>query len=1071
MTPEQDRRVHDVWLRMEYVAPAAREAAVRAECADDPVVEEEVLRLFRVAPQSSSKADACRDVFGAVRGAAAPVAAPAGRGPGSGDVLLDRYVVRDCLGAGAFGTVHRALDRATRELVAVKCVPLRTKRIRDWFAREAASLRRARVLGVVDLHAAATDGGRGVLVMALVDGKPFPGGGFREGDAAAVLARGAAVLEAVAHLHASGLIHHDLKPSNVLVSDAGHVTLVDLGIAEDESDVASRLASDAIVGTLPYMAPELLRKGRATARSDLFAIGLMLVHAVGCVSYPSGRGSAEADASDREELRRRLEGLVPPRAAELLLSLVAREPEDRPPDAWAAADALRAALGPRHAIELPRLGGEDALAAVVTAARGGRALDVVGPPGSGRTRLLADAEERLRAEGHVVHRVRAAAAGDAPAVPGDASPERLDDDLCGSLRRRVADGLVVLADDFDALDAPTRAFVESLRPLGAVVRVVRATDGDCVRLCALTERDLEALVRGPERLFHVRSVVARALWTRTRGRPREVVHEVRSWCATGMASWDGALDVAPAQADRLRTLNGPAPAAPPLPVLEPATRDVWSALTLIGEPVTLSALADTMERPRRVGASGHAALEAAGLADAPDETGRILLVRASPHLADAPLAERQRWSDRAAEHLPPRSEARFRHLAAAERHEAACRAALDVAASRFDAGDVPAAIAVLDPALTLARRHVHASFDLYADLLAAMADAALARATRGAVDLALYHAGLAPERGGRAAAWTSVLEAAAAALDSDPRRALAVLDAVGDLPTEAHRRAAHVVAAHAGRLTKSPETFRARVGALAAWARRGGGGRDARALLAASTGWLRYEQGRFEAACCLHARAARLTRRVRARTTSLFDAAMAAVEAGKTDSAASLAERAMRTARECGDSVNEARAELLFRQCAYREGRAGDPDEDLVTTAARLDRGALRGTIRLTEAAAAWRARRLLRAGALACEAAEDLASSRIEAAAALAAALAAACGARADLDLLVPLTMRAGEIGPIGLAAQAAALAANARGLPPLPAAIVARARSWAGNAALPDVPREVLSPRETADRLAAVG
>jgi hypothetical protein len=194
---------------------------------------------------------------------------------------------------------------------------------------------------------------------------------------------------------------------------------------------------------------------------------------------------------------------------------------------------------------------------------------------------------------------------------------------------------------------------------------------------------------------------------------------------------------------------------------------------------------------------------------------------------------------------------------------------------------------------------------------------------------------------------------------------------------------------------------------------------------------------------------------------------MAAIEAGELRDARSLADDALRASRRGVDSVNEARAELLLRQCAYRDRAAPAVDEELLNSASGLDRGGTRGALRLTEAAVAWRARRLSLGGALAWAAADDLRASGFEAGALLAAALGVACGERADPELLALFQSRAERLEPAGLVAQATALAFGTFGAPALSEPLLLRARKWAREAPLPDTPREVLSPAEAASRL----
>lgn len=1045
-----------------------REAFVERACGSSPEVRREVLRLVRVR----------RDLSNGLRGrpksdarSETPVAPPPNADlPKTGERVLARYVLGEIIGAGAFGTVYRAVDDITKTPVAVKVTALRTARAAQWHRLEVASLLRSHLPGVVRLLATGQVGDHAVLVMDLVEGTAFPGDGVSEEDVDAILARGASLLEAVARLHAAGVFHRDLKPANVLVGADGRVTLVDLGIAQDESDTTRR-SEGMLAGTPAYMAPELLRGGAAGRRTEVYAVGVVLVHALtGEVPELVRPRHPRPDPLEAypEEVRDRLEELLSEPVRELVVSMVHEDPGRRPRDAEEALRRLEEQIGPRRAIELPDLGGRDALDAVLGAARAGRAIDVAGPFGSGRSRLLREAEKELGVEGFLVRRLRPAPAADAGSVPfpgEDGAAEIEDRALCGRLRRQLTDGMVLLVDDADTLDTPTRDLVAELRAYGAVIRATAHADGDAVRLEPLTREDLAPLVRGPERIFHLVSEVSELLRHRSRGWPREVAREIRSWCALGLAEWRDGLIVAPAALRRLRSLGAtPAGIADFPPDLPAGTREVWDTLTLVAAPLDADGVAAVLDRPARVVRSELRALVESGFVTL-GEDDALILVRSSPFLADVDPEVRARWSRRAAPLLASRSETRVRHLLLAGEYEAACAESLETARRQLAEGRTAAATTTLDAALATCRQHLPRRPDLYGDLLGVMVEAALGTTTPEAIALARYHANLAPARTERVAAWDVILQAEAAMLNGDAAGALAILDEGRSPPTEAHERSAHIIACYAARATGSQETTKQRILNAAPWARRIGNP-DSRALLAAWTGWLRFEQGRFAAARGLHHRSARLTRRARARVTSLVNAAMAAVEDLNLEVARQAAADALDAARVIRDGVNEARAELLLRQIEYRMEVASEVDSDLVEAARHLGDPGTRGVLRLNEAAIAWRSRRLARAHGLAVSSATDLRSAGFRVAAGLALALAANGGRPLPSEALNEIAEIARIGHPIGIVAQALALVERPgrdRGIAPAVAASLA----WAREASGANIRREVLTPREVLGRL----
>ena len=204
------------------------------------------------------------------------------------DQIAERYKILEKLGEGGMGVVYRARDARLDREVALKVLspasandPEARERLLHE-ARTASRLNHPHICGVYDAGAM---GEQIYVAMELVEGrslKELSNGGPLE--VASVIRYGIQVAAGLAHAHEHGVIHHDLKSANVIVSSDGRAKIVDFGFAVRRADevaenTQSQLSLDrsgAIAGTLPYMAPELLRGQAADERSDIWALGVIL---------------------------------------------------------------------------------------------------------------------------------------------------------------------------------------------------------------------------------------------------------------------------------------------------------------------------------------------------------------------------------------------------------------------------------------------------------------------------------------------------------------------------------------------------------------------------------------------------------------------------------------------------------------------------------------------------------------------------------------------------------------------------------------------------------------------------
>jgi len=195
-----------------------------------------------------------------------------------GGVRIERLLTR-----GAMGALYLAFDEADGAPLAVKAVALgqpgdpALAGAQGRFQRETLSAIRLRHPGIVTTYGAILQGGMGYIAMALLTGTDLgrytrPARLLPEALALDIVAR---VADALAYAHRAGVVHRDVKPANVMYDPAiDSVKLTDFGLARAVDAEATR--SGVLLGSPAYMAPELLAGARADARSDLYALGVML---------------------------------------------------------------------------------------------------------------------------------------------------------------------------------------------------------------------------------------------------------------------------------------------------------------------------------------------------------------------------------------------------------------------------------------------------------------------------------------------------------------------------------------------------------------------------------------------------------------------------------------------------------------------------------------------------------------------------------------------------------------------------------------------------------------------------
>ena len=215
-------------------------------------------------------------------------------------LLAGRYRLEGLLGRGGMGEVYRAVDTADGQAVAVKVLPASADRHHaDRLRREAqivAGLTDPHIVAVLD---AGAEDGRLYLAMRLVDGadlrRVLAGGRLEPARAIGVLTQVATALDTA---HANGVVHRDVKPSNILLSEDGTAYLTDFGIARPlDPEVTRMTVTGGYVGSLDYIAPEQLRGLDVTGTADVYSLACVLYECLtGKVPFPGTDPAAKLAA-------------------------------------------------------------------------------------------------------------------------------------------------------------------------------------------------------------------------------------------------------------------------------------------------------------------------------------------------------------------------------------------------------------------------------------------------------------------------------------------------------------------------------------------------------------------------------------------------------------------------------------------------------------------------------------------------------------------------------------------------------------------------------------------------------
>jgi predicted Ser/Thr protein kinase len=281
-----------------------------------------------------------------------PVTAPGSPYLPDGAVLAGRYAVSRELGRGGFSVVYLARDRSLDTDVAIKLLvppPAAAAVARERMRREVQAVRGLSHASLVAVHDFVDDGPWSFVVMEYVAGPNLSQRVRQRGPLAAEEVRrlGCEVAQGLALAHRNGVIHRDVKPENILLDADGRARLTDFGSARLEG-VTGVTRTGGLVGTLDYLAPEVLAGRRGDGRADLYALGLTLHFALTgrLPERPSLRVPIPASTDGHRPSRLAGAPRIPGWLDDVIARATVAAPERRFPSAQAMEEALaRGAAG------------------------------------------------------------------------------------------------------------------------------------------------------------------------------------------------------------------------------------------------------------------------------------------------------------------------------------------------------------------------------------------------------------------------------------------------------------------------------------------------------------------------------------------------------------------------------------------------------------------------------------------------------------------------------------------------------------------------------------------------------
>lgn len=266
---------------------------------------------------------------------------------------IGEYEVIRRLGAGGLGIVYEVRHQISQRAEAMKVLhadQMSTPEMAERFRREVQLLATLDHPNIASLHNAFYYENQLIMIMELVQGETLRERSMRTATSLPkALNYASQMLSALAVAHDSGIVHRDIKPSNVMITDRDVVKLLDFGIAICHGSTELTRAG-FLVGSLNYMSPEQVAGGKATAKSDIYSVGVTLYELLTGKLPISGATDYEIMTAHMHQIPTApidLNGMIPQHISDAVMRALAKDPEHRFETSVAFTAALKAASAPR----------------------------------------------------------------------------------------------------------------------------------------------------------------------------------------------------------------------------------------------------------------------------------------------------------------------------------------------------------------------------------------------------------------------------------------------------------------------------------------------------------------------------------------------------------------------------------------------------------------------------------------------------------------------------------------------------------------------------------------------------